>query len=456
MIALSLQKIAEVTGGELVGDNVSVSAICTDTRSLEDNSLFVAIKGEHFDAHDVLESGPPKDITAALVSRLVKLSAPQVLVEDTLIAFADIANYLRRQSTAKVIGLTGSVGKTTVKEMIFCILSNVGKTLATKGNLNNHIGVPLTLSRIDDDTEYCVIEMGANHPGEIAYLSKIVEPDIALINNAAAAHLEGFGSLQGVARAKGEIYQQLREGAVSIVNLDDDFSSFWLSRINGEKILFSSRSEADVYAENMSIDEHGYASFDVISNGQSEKVQLGVIGAHNIQNALASIACCVALNIPLPEIVEGISQFKGVSGRLERVQLDEKLLFINDSYNANYQSLRSAVDIISTYQEKKLLVLGDMGELGDTAREYHELAGVYAREHNIDYLLTVGTLSQFASKSFGTNAYHFNSKAELAQKIIDDFSNDKVIVLLKGSRSSRMEEIIDLVKDNNNKLERIH
>ncbi|WP_144393699.1 UDP-N-acetylmuramoyl-tripeptide--D-alanyl-D-alanine ligase [Pleionea sediminis] len=442
MIPIKMSEIARATQGQLVGEDVLVHEINTDTRKSNESCLFVALKGANFNAHVFLEQAVNDGAIGLVVEQQSSLDVPQVIVKDTRNALGQISQLIREKSTAKVIGLTGSVGKTSVKEMIASILNHEGETLSTLGNLNNEIGVPLTLLRLTKEHEFAVVEMGANHPGEIRYTTELVRPDVALINNVAAAHLEGFGDLQGVAEAKGEIYEGLNAKGTAIINVDDNFANYWRARIGQKKVTFGIKNEADIFATSIDSSKPSGVRFHLHHNGKCHEVSLAVPGRHNVMNALAATAACLSIGISIENIVASLRGFTGVKGRLEVHRPSDELVIIDDSYNANYTSLAAAIDVLTNEDGLKILALGDMGELGDEAREYHHKAGVYAKESGVDLLLTIGVLSHFAHQAFKEGAYHFATQKEMVDFIIEKIKNKKTAVLLKGSRSAHMEDIV--------------
>lgn len=442
MMALSLKDIADYVGGELIGENILVESVSTDTRSTQQNDLFVALQGSRFDAHEFLAQAVGNGAKALMVVRRSSLDVSQIIVDNTLIGLGKLASMVRRKSKAKVIGLTGSVGKTTVKEMIASITQKAGNTIATKGNLNNEIGVPLTLLRLTDNTEYAVIEMGANHHGEIDYTSHLVEPDVALINNVAAAHLEGFGDLHGVARAKAEIFRGLKSDGIAVINHDDKFFDYWHDNTKQKQLDYGVESEAAVTATNLHEMEDNSFCFDLIFNQQTTPVKLSVPGQHNVQNALAAAACCLAIEIEPEIIAAGLGDFNGVQGRLQIVRVSPSFTVIDDTYNANYTSLTAAINVLARQPGFKVLALGDMGELGSSAKEYHQKAGIYAKQCQVDLLLTIGELSFFAAQAFGEDAIHCQTQSELVEQIQKQKQEHAVSVLLKGSRSAHMDKIV--------------
>lgn len=442
MIDVNLSEIAQATEGQLIGPDVKICCVNTDTRQDSNGCLFVALKGNNFNAHDFLQQAAEQGASALVVEQQASLDVPQVVVSDTRIALGRIARLVRKKSAATFIGLTGSVGKTTVKEMIASILNVQGNTLATLGNFNNDIGVPLTLFRLKQTHEFAVIEMGANHSGEIRYTSDIVRPNVALVNNVAAAHLEGFGDLQGVAEAKGEIYEGLQPDGTAIINVDDDFADYWLNRVKQKTLTFGIENDADITASSIDSGNSEGVQFVLHYKNEDYPVSLAVPGKHNVMNALAATCACLASGVNIQQVVDGLKNFHGVKGRLQLHRPSEELVIIDDTYNANYTSLAAAIDVLKQQDGLKVLALGDMGELGDKAREYHHKAGVYAKQSGVDLLLTIGVLSQFAHQAFKDGAHHFNHQKELADFITDKIKQQKTAVLLKGSRSAHMENIV--------------
>jgi len=313
---------------------------------------------------------------------------------------------------------------------------------ATPGNLNNHIGVPLSVLQLQPEHNYAVFELGANHPGDIAYTVAIVKPQVALINNIAPAHIEGFGSMDGVARTKGEIYQGLSDDGLAVINADDNYANFWDDILAHKKVLrFSLSKPADIYARELSYDNQGFAHFDLVLPVGHSEVALRIPGEHTVRNALAAAACCYAVGISLDDIVEGLQQFRGVAGRMTFLSGKNESVIIDDTYNANLHSVLSAVDVLATRQGRRILVLGDLGELGAWTQQHHEEIGHAAYQRGIDLLMTCGTHSEYSSKSFGSTAKHYKKQEELAQDLLSKLDKDTT-VLVKGSRSAAMENIV--------------
>lgn len=452
MIKVSTQWVSRALSGSMVGGAIDIDKVSTDTRAIESGSLFIALKGANFDAHEFIEQAIEKGAAAVVVDHQMDLNVPQIVVENTTSALGALGAAVKAQLQPKTIAITGSVGKTTVKEMCAAILSRLGNVLATKGNFNNEIGVPLTLLRLDESHDYAVIEQGANHPGEIAYTTGLSKPDVCMINNVAAAHLEGFIDLYGVARAKGEIFTFSPEDSVAVVNCDSEFCDYWLRRLKNRpirKFAQSKDKQVDVWVENTCMDEFGCATFDLyaINNGVQENVliQLPVPGQHNIKNALAAASVTLSVGATMTDIALGLREMRPVAGRVNLNKVNDNLTVIDDSYNANLESAKAAVNLLTENAGYKILILGDMGELGPEARIYHEQVGTYAKEQGIDRLFTLGVLSQHASEMFNGNGKHFSSRAQLLEFVYNnvDVAKQKVTVLVKGSRSAKMELVVE-------------
>jgi UDP-N-acetylmuramoyl-tripeptide--D-alanyl-D-alanine ligase len=422
--------------------NAEIFSVCTDSRELKSGSLFIAIQGERFDGHDFIKEAEAKGAVAAVVARAVGgVAMPQFVVADPILALAKIAAAHRQDIHCPVIALTGSNGKTTTKEMISAILPSPSH--ATKGNLNNHIGAPLSVLQLSNQHRYAVFELGANHPGEIAHTVAIVHPDVTLINNIAPAHVEGFGSIDGVARAKGEIHQGLSQAGIAVVNADDAYAHFWDDILLHKKVVrFSIEHPTDVYAQDIRLDERGCAQFSLIlPNGRAD-IQLHVPGMHNVRNALAAAACCQAVGISVKEIQNGLNHFSGVKGRLTVLSGKNQSTVIDDTYNANLRSVLAALEVLAERPGKRIFVFGDMGELGSWATQHHQEVGLAARRLGIDSFLSCGSYSKLASETFGAGGEHFVDQEQLIQNLLEKLTPDTV-VLVKGSRASAMEKIVN-------------
>lgn len=448
MIEMSLTTIAKAVNAQLLGDDCTVSEVFTDTRNAANDSLFVALIGENFDAHNFVNKAQEQGAKALLVSKSVENSLPQLKVENTEKALADLARFVRRQVNPKVIGITGSAGKTSVKEMVASILkvgNNEAKVLSTAGNFNNHIGVPLTLLRLTNDVEFAVVEMGANHIGEIEYCSSIAEPDVTVVNNVAPAHIEGFGSIEGVAKAKGEIYQALNSDATGVINLDSDFATDYMAMSGFHKVTVSCHNSADFSAHNISVNDDGLASFEMHFDEHSLEINLQVSGMHQVSNALVAAALANQVGATAEQIQQGLQNAEAVQGRLNHFTGINESSLIDDTYNASVASVKVAAEVLSHWQGHKIFVLGDMAELGDLSDSYHAEVGAYIKQQGIDELLTWGNWSESASRAFGAGAKHFESKQELITAL-QSKANANTQILIKGSRSSRMEQVVEALK----------
>lgn len=437
MTWLTLKQIAKMTNGRLYGADTDIDSVGIDSRHIKPDQLFIAIKGERFDAHDFV-TGLENKAAAALVNQKIACDVPQIVVKDTRIALGELAAAWRKTLSLPVIALTGSNGKTTVKEMLASILSQQGKVLATAGNFNNEIGLPLTLLRLRAEHDYAVIEMGANHFGEIAYLTQITQPDIALLNNAGAAHLEGFGDIKGVSRAKGEIFEGLSQAGIAIINADDPYTDYWQKVCEDKRVVnFGMHSEADIQGE---INTQGQLLINPHKNGLAVTLQL--LGDHNAMNALAATAAAVVVGATLSSLQQGLEALAPVKGRLAPLTTKQGTYLIDDTYNANPSSLQMGVNVLAKRQGKKILVLGDMGELGQDVAKLHYDIGKQVKYAGIDHLYCLGEHSQQACQAFGDGGHSFTDIDALL-KHLTPFMQKNTTVLVKGSRSMKMERVVN-------------
>lgn len=445
---MTVQQAAQVLNSEYTGGEISFSSVSTDSRTLQQGDLFIALSGKNFDGNRFVADAEQKGAVAAVIAQdseyQIDSHIPLLAVRDPLLSLGQLGTHWRERFTMPVIGITGSNGKTTVKEMIASIcrqaVSNDSAVLATEGNLNNEIGVPKMLLRMQERHQYAVIEMGMNHVGEIAYLTQLTKPDVALITNAGAAHIEGLGSVETVAHAKGEIFQGLDQDGVAIINADDAYASLWRQLARNHSILdFGLHSSAQVNAE------YAPGSFgsDVVMTWNNEKVnvRLQVPGVHNVYNALAAAAAAMGAGIAREQIVAGLESFNGVPGRLQKKMGQNQTTLIDDTYNANPASVRAALDALLTVPGRKFLILGDMGELGDQAIELHQAIGKAAQLAELDGLFTLGELSEHATKAFGQGAKHFQDIDDLYTELENWLAPD-VTFLVKGSRFMKMERVV--------------
>ncbi|MBT8081040.1 MAG: UDP-N-acetylmuramoyl-tripeptide--D-alanyl-D-alanine ligase [Gammaproteobacteria bacterium] len=445
MIA-TLASAAKYMQGRLRGDDRDFDGISTDTRSITANELFFALQGPNFDGRDYVGAASKKGAAGAVVSKRTNDRIAQIEVDDTTLALGRFGAAWRNEQDVTVIGVTGSNGKTTLKEMIASCLSQCAPTLATHGNLNNDIGMPLMLARIDASHRYAVLEMGANHAGEIAYLVGLASPDVVVITNAGAAHLEGFGSLEGVAKAKGEILQNGKRPAAAVLNADDRFYGYWASLVGDVRHLsFGFADEADVRAEDI---EPGAAGtrFTLHVGGRSLAIALPLAGVHNVRNACAAAAVLHALDVPLDAIGRGLEAVSPVGGRLQPVQGICGATLFDDSYNANPLSVVAAAEFLAALPGESRFVLGDMKELGDDAEKLHREVGEAVRASGVDRLFAYGALASNAAEGFGENARWFASLDTLVDELCDGLAPD-VNVLVKGSRSMHMERVVDALRE---------
>jgi len=452
VIDLALSQTAELLHGRHLGADVAFSSVSTDTRTLSHGDLFVALEGPNFDGHEFLAQAEEQGAIGALVSREVSTDLPRVQVKDTRVGLGELAAQWRQLSKAKLVAVTGSNGKTTVKEMIAAILQRKGATLATQGNLNNDIGLPLTLLRLQEEP-YAVIEMGANKAGEIGYLSGIARPDVAILNNAGSAHLEGFGSPEGVARAKAEIITGLVQGGTFVFNADDQWADLW-RELAGECALrtFGLTASADVSsrpdAVEMRWDGAGFFSrFPVFTPEGEIEIDLHLAGRHNLMNALAAIAAAQLMGAGADDICGGLASMKPVQGRLQPRAGIGGVRLIDDSYNANPDSVAAAISVLATAPaSRRFLVLGDLAELGPEAESLHEALGEQARAAGIEYLYCTGDNCRAAIRGFGEDGRHFSDQEALADALREILEPEDC-VLVKGSRSARMEQVVAALSD---------
>ena len=442
---LRLSEVALWTHGVLNGKDLMVRSVATDTRQAMPGGLFVALKGDNFDGHDFVAKAKEAGAVALLVGKPVASELPQVVVADTLLALGDLASHARAQQRARVVGITGSNGKTTVKTLVASILSLHGKTHVNAGNYNNEIGLPLSLLAMPDDTQYAVFEMGAGKPGDIDYLAAIARPEIGLVNNIGPAHLERMGSLEGVAETKGALYASLPAHGVAVINADETFATLFTS-INraGRTIRYgldnaSSGISADVGAE---IRKLGAESRFVLRTPLGDAdVVLPLAGRHNVANALAAASIALALDVPLAMIKQGLETAPVVKGRLARHAMPGGWTLIDDSYNANPASTAAAIATLVQEPAEAWLVLGDMRDLGAQARELHAQIGALAKKSGIAWLYTVGELSRAAAAAFGEGAQHFADQESLTRALAAEV-HAGVNVLVKGSRGSAMDRVV--------------
>ncbi len=439
MMTMQLSEAARVLAGSFTGSDNKFTGVSTDTRQLQPGALFFALQGPNFDGHGFIETARAQGAIAAAVAHPCESALPQIEVADTRLALGSLSAHWRQQFTLPVVGITGSNGKTTVRAMTAAILSQCGDTLATQGNLNNDIGLPLTLARLAADHRFAVLEMGANHPGEIDYLAGLAQPTIAIVTNAGPAHLEGFGDLQGVARAKGELFARLGKDGVAVINADDTFAPLWRKLAAHCRIVEFGLQGADVTA-----DWQGDASGSDVqlhTAAGNIELRLALPGRHNVMNALAASAAALAAGAGLDAVKAGLETLSQVAGRFNVHSLPGDITLIDDTYNANPESLQVALDVLALAPGDSWLVLGDMGELGADAAALHSAAGRNAREAGVSRLYGLGELAQLAVKAFDGPGGAYASMDELLAVLQRQLSGP-LHILVKGSRRMRMERVV--------------
>ncbi len=443
--ARTLSGFAADCGGRLIGADRAWTGVSTDTRTLAAGELFIALKGPRFDASEFAAAAAAAGAAAVVVPAQQPVAVAQIVVPDTLAALTRAAAAWRGRFAMPVVGVAGSNGKTTAKEMTAAILGAAGNCLATQGNLNNHIGVPVTLLRLDAAHDFAVIEIGANHPGEVASLAALVRPRIGLVTNAGAEHLEGFGSLEGVARAEGELFAALDADGVAIVNADDAFAGLWRGMTRARVVTFGLAQGVDFLAQDIAteVGPAGFATrFRLHAPAGVVDIRLQLAGRHNVANALAAAAAATAAGAGLDHVAAGLATMRAVAGRLNFRTTPSGAWLIDDSYNANPASMRAGIDVLAGLGGRRWLAIGDMGELGAHAEEAHVDIGRYARERGIERLLATGPLSALAVEAFGAGARWFPDAETLSRELEATLAAD-VRVLIKGSRMNRLERVVD-------------
>ncbi|MBT8506653.1 UDP-N-acetylmuramoyl-tripeptide--D-alanyl-D-alanine ligase [Coxiella-like endosymbiont of Rhipicephalus sanguineus] len=440
---MKLSQIAHILNAKFKGKDGDFESISTDTRTIQPGSLFIALQGPHFDAHNFIDTAVERGAMGAIVSRWIAISLPQIYVNDTHAALIQLGSHQRDQMREViVIAVTGSCGKTTTRALLASVFRQQGNVLASERSFNNNIGLPLTLMRLRAEHDYAVVELGANHLAEIAQLAQIAKSNIAIITNAGPAHLEGFGSIEGVAKAKSEIYQRLSPNGIAIVNNDDPFRDFWREIIGVRRtITFACNNRADVAAKNISVNPKGQSRFRLILPNGEVDVQLSLLGKHNVMNALAAAAAAYAEQLPIMTIKAGLEAASAVSGRLASLKGYRGATIIDDSYNANPLSVSAAIDVLATCGSRSILVLGDMRELGEGGDQLHRKMGEQALQSGIHELFCYGSLTRHTVEAFGKNAYHFDDQEKLLRALKNNL-DENTVVLLKGSLYMNMGKIV--------------
>jgi len=451
MINLALSAIAAQLNSKWQGDDVVITDVSTDTRTIKAGDLFIALSGDNFDANSFVATAAEQGAIAAIVTKKQAVDIPQIVVKDSRIALGLLGQMVREQVNPKVAALTGSNGKTTTKEMLAAILKLVAPTLATAGNFNNDVGVPLTLLRLQEQDQFAVMELGANHKKEIAYTTGLVLPEVVLINNVDAAHLEGFGDLQGVASAKGEILLGVKQQGTAVLNRDDKFYQYWLRKVDAQRQVSFSLvdNDADYFAADIKFDDAGNPTFRLCTPSDECMINLGVAGRHNVANALAASAMASCFGIDINTIKLGLESMVNVQGRLKISQLTPRIRVIDDTYNANIASVKAAINVLTHFPSTNVLVMGDMGELGTSTADMHQQVGHYAQQQQVDHVYTCGAVSREAALTAGESGRAFLAQTALVDALVELVTKapeaQMFTLLFKGSRSAKMEQAIALL-----------
>lgn len=449
---LSLATLANEYGGIILNGDADFSALSIDSRDLKPEQTFIAIKGPNFDGHEFASEAALMGVQSLVLEHPVSsLDTSQWIVEDCVKALGYIGKSCRKSFRAPVIGITGSSGKTSVKEMLGSILRQRGEVLTTKGNYNNHLGVPLMLAELTEKHAFAVLEMGASAEGEIAYLSDLVRPDVALVNNVGNAHLEGFGDRDAIIRGKGEIYRSLRDAGRAVVNLDSYGADRFLAQISDQNsaqvLTFSAtgNTEADVRVSGIRVQDQG-ADYLLHTPLGDIEIHQSVLGLNNVSNGAAAATCALAVGIRLDDIRAGLNQVAQVSGRLFCRRGVHGARVLDDAYNANPDSMAGAIDVLTNFNGIRVFVMGAMAELGEGAAEYHRQMGEKSRVAGIDRLICVGSATKPAAEAYGSKAMWVDNNEEAAQQCLE-LLGPNTTVLVKGSRSASLDEVVTMITD---------
>ena len=435
-----LSWFAQVAQAQLIGADADVQRVVTDSRAAQAGDLYVALRGERFDGHDFVGGAAGKGAVGAIVVRRLNAPAAQLLVDDPLQALQAVSVAWRRRFEVPVVAITGSNGKTTTKQLLAAVCAARGPVLATRGNLNNHIGVPLSLLELRDSHRTAVIEMGANRAGEIALLTSLAQPQIGVVTQAGDAHLEGFGSREGVARAKGELFAGLDADGIAVINVDDDYADLWRGMARGRQIGFGLNATADVGASDIVATATG-TRFELRVPGSTASAELPLPGRHNVMNALAAAACAAALGMDAPQIASGLARVQAPQGRVAWKRTPQGARVIDDSYNANPTSMQAALELLAQQPGQRWAVLGAMAELGTDSAALHQACGASAKALGIERLCTVGAAGADYARGYGESAERYADVTVLSQRLAAQLG-EGITVLVKGSRSARMELLV--------------
>ncbi len=456
---MKASQLALLTGGKLEGADVEFNGLSTDSRTIIPGNLFIANKGETLDGHDYIQPALEKGATVALVTRKQPIPITQIIVPDTYQALGTWAAKHRAQlPSLEVIAVTGSCGKTTTKQMLGSIFSEVGPTIAATGSYNNHVGVPVTLLSLTPEHRFAIIEMGANHPHEIAPLTQMAKPDVAIITIIAPVHTEGFGDVDTIAETKTEIFDGLNPNGTAIINADDAYYPYWQKKLTAPRhcerseaiqvhrvLSFSSQNKADVYATDIQL-KSGCAAFLLHTPYGEVPIQLPILGRHNVANALAGASAAVALKVPLDKIAHGLAHMQSAKHRLHVCRGYNQALIIDDAYNANPLAVKAALDILAEHPGEKVWVFFDMKELGNLAIEAHQEVGRFAKQKGVSRIFALGELSQLTVEAFGEGAEHFANKKALIDALKPQL-HQNMTILIKGSRSGALEEVVQALME---------
>ena len=453
-VKMDLQSAATAMAGSLYGENLTFSGVSTDSRKIEAGSLFFAIKGEYFDGHEFVATAKESGAVAAVVAvdapaSLKEIGLPLLVVADTRLALGALAANWRARFDLPLIAVTGSNGKTTTKEMIASIMQTAfgDAVLATQGNFNNDIGLPLSLLKLNAEHRVAIIEMGMNHPGEIAALTLLAQPTVAVVTNAQRAHLEGMGTLETIATEKGSVFMGLAKSGVAVFNVDDPWADLWRAQSAGRNVMnFSFERPVEV---NGRFQTHGLENhLTITAQGEQIEIDLALPGAHNARNAVAAATVALAAGISLAVVGKGLTAFRGIKGRLQRRLGLNGAVLLDDTYNANPDSMRAGIDVLAATIGRKILVLGDMGEIGDMTGQFHDEIGGYAKSQGVDLLFALGDSSALAAHNFGLGGQYFKKIEALIDALSAELtpeSGPETTVLIKGSRFMRMERVVDAI-----------
>ncbi len=440
MTPVLLSQLAIAVDGSLIGQDLPINGFSTDTRTVSDGDVYFCLRGENFDGHDFVENAIAGGAKAVVCERDLNVDLPQLLVADTRHAFGRLAMLWRQQFLGPVIGVTGSNGKTTVKQLLASVFAQAGEVHFTRANDNNDIGVPQTLLGLRETHDYAVVEMGASDKGEIEYLGGLVQPLVAVITNASAAHLEGFGDARSVAEEKVWIYKTLAANGVAVINADDQYAGYWRSVCGDRKIITFGES-GDITASRNSDD-----SINIGYQGETVRCGFQLPGQHNVHNAAAAAACAIAAGVSLDIIKKGLAAAEPVAGRLNFQHLTGGVTVIDDTYNANPASTRAAIDVLAECKSSRFIALGDLLELGPDEISEHQSIGQYARSAGVDQLFAYGSLSKHVVESFGAGGHWFQDRDALIEALLQEL-DDGCTVLVKGSRSMKMEHVTAAVSE---------